>query len=117
LVFLKQQLRMIANTILDIRLQTMNMSDQEALDLMLKQCFQEKEEASGKLRRAKLGATQLPTYYAGWRDWRRLRAHYQRQKGAAFSLAEFHERMLKPGSLPVGVLARLTTGSPLPASN
>ena len=117
LTFLKQQLRMIANTILDIRLQTMNMTDQEALDLMTRQCFQEKEEAEGKLRRAKLSSTQLPTYYAGWRDWRRLRAHYQRQKGAAFSLAEFHERMLKPGSLPVGVLARLTTGSPLPASN
>ena len=107
LIFLKQQLRMIANTILDIRLQTMNLSDREALDLMLKQCFQEKEEAEGKLRRAKLSSTQLPTYYAGWRDWRRLRAEYQRQTGAAFRLAEFHERMLKAGALPVNVLARL----------
>jgi uncharacterized protein (DUF885 family) len=107
LIFLKQQLRMIANTILDIRLQTMNMSDREALELMLKQCFQEKEEAEGKLRRAKLSSTQLPTYYAGWRDWRRLRAQYQQQKGAAFRLAEFHERMLKAGALPVNVLARL----------
>ena len=108
LIFLKQQLRMIANTILDIRLQTMNMSDREALDLMLKQCFQEKEEAEGKLRRAKLSSTQLPTYYSGWRDWRRLRADYQRRKGAAFRLAEFHERMLKAGALPLNVLARLT---------
>jgi uncharacterized protein (DUF885 family) len=108
LIFLKQQLRMIANTILDIRLQTMNMSDREALDLMLKQCFQEKEEAEGKLRRAKLSSTQLPTYYAGWRDWRRLRADYQQRKGAAFQLAEFHERMLKAGALPMNVLARLT---------
>lgn len=116
LTFLKQQLRMIANTILDVRLQTMNMSDTEAMNLMTGQCFQEKEEAAGKLRRAKLSSTQLPTYYAGWRDWRRLRGHYQRQKGAAFRLAEFHERMLKPGALPAGALARLTMGSPLPAS-
>jgi uncharacterized protein (DUF885 family) len=115
LIFLKQQLRMIANTILDIRLQTMNMSDWEALDLMLKQCFQEKEEAEGKLRRAKLSSTQLPTYYAGWRDWRRLRAEYQQRKGAAFRLAEFHERMLKAGALPLNVLARLITGRPLTA--
>jgi uncharacterized protein (DUF885 family) len=116
LTFLKQQLRMIANTILDIRLQTRNMSEEEALSLMRRQCFQEDEEATGKLRRAKLSAAQLPTYYAGWRDWRRLRAHYQKLKGAAFRAAEFHERMLRPGALPVDVLARLTTGSPLPAS-
>jgi uncharacterized protein (DUF885 family) len=111
LVFLKQQLRMIANVILDIRLQTMNMSEPEALDLMKRQCFQESEEAAGKLRRAKLSAVQLPTYYAGWRDWRRLRERYQQRQGAAFRLAEFHERMLRPGALPVNVLARLTTGS------
>jgi uncharacterized protein (DUF885 family) len=117
LTFLKQQLRMIANAILDIRLQTMNMTDQEALDLMLKQCFQEKEEAAGKLRRAKLSATQLPTYYAGWRDWRRLREIYRQKQGAGFRLAEFHERMLKGGALPMDVLARLTTGSPISASN
>lgn len=117
LTFLKQQLRMIANAILDVRLQTMNMSDQEALDLMLKQCFQEKEEAAGKLRRAKLSATQLPTYYAGWRDWWRLREIYRQKQGAGFRLAEFHERMLKGGALPMDVLARLTAGSPISASN
>ena len=48
LTFLKQQLRMLANTILDVRLQTMGMTDQEALDLMVKQCFQETEEATGE---------------------------------------------------------------------
>ena len=46
---LKQQLRMLSNTILDVRLQTMGMTDREALDLMVKQCFQETEEATGKL--------------------------------------------------------------------
>ncbi len=117
LTFLKQQLRMIANTILDVRLQTMKMTDQEALDLMTKQCFQEKEEAEGKLRRAKLSATQLPTYYAGWRDWRRLREAWSQRQGAAFRPAEFHERMLKAGALPIDILMRLTTGSPAPASN
>jgi uncharacterized protein (DUF885 family) len=46
LTFLKQQLRMLANTILDVRLQTMGMTDQEAMDLMVKQGFQETEEAT-----------------------------------------------------------------------
>ncbi|HET8550182.1 MAG TPA: DUF885 domain-containing protein, partial [Bryobacteraceae bacterium] len=56
LTFLKQQLRMIANTILDVRLQMMGMSDREALDLMIRDCFQEREEATAKLRRAKLSS-------------------------------------------------------------
>src|SRR5262249_48027642 len=66
LTFAKHQLRVIANTILDIRLQMLNMPDQEAMDLMEKQTFQEKEEATEKLQRAKLSSCQLPTYFVGY---------------------------------------------------
>lgn len=111
LTFLKQQLRMIANTILDIRLQTLGMTDGQAMDLMLKDAFQENEEAIGKLRRAKLSSTQLPTYYVGWRDWRRVRAGYTKAVGGG--LKEFHERALKAGAVPLPVLSRLLTGSGL----
>lgn len=113
LTFLKQQLRMIANAILDIRLHTLGMTDQEALDLMMKDTFQELEEATAKLRRAKLSSCQLPTYFVGWRDWRRLREHYRRAKGDAFEAAEFHRAALEQGAAPVAVVARLLTGEPL----
>ncbi len=113
LTFLKQQLRMLANTILDVRLQTMGMTDQEALDLMVKQCFQETEEATGKLRRAKLSSCQLPTYYVGWRDWKRVRAQYQQAKGTGFQLSEFHRLALTPGAVPLPALARILTGKAL----
>ena len=69
LTFAKERLRVIANAILDMRLQTLNMSDQDALDLMEKQAFQEPEEATEKLQRAKLSSCQLPTYYSGWNGW------------------------------------------------
>src|SRR5438045_3957645 len=69
LTFLKQELRVLANTIIDVRLHTLNMSDQDALELMQKQTFQETEEATAKLQRAKLSSCQLPTYLAGWRGW------------------------------------------------
>ncbi len=69
LVRLKIWLRAVANTILDIRLQTMNMTDQQALDLMMKDTFQTQAEADGKLVRAKLSSTQLPTYFVGTRQW------------------------------------------------
>jgi uncharacterized protein (DUF885 family) len=59
LTFAKEELRVIANAILDVRLQMLNMTDEEALALMQTQTFQEKEEAVAKLQRAKLssGAT------------------------------------------------------------
>ena len=113
LTFLKHHLRVLANTILDVRLQTKGMTDQEALDLMINDAFQEREEATGKLRRAKLSSTQLPTYYVGFSDWRRLRDRVREAKGAAFSLKEFHESALRAGAVPLPVLSRLLTGKPL----
>jgi uncharacterized protein (DUF885 family) len=113
LTFLKQVLRLLANAILDIRLQTMGMTDQEAMDLMLKQTFQEAEEATAKLQRAKLSSCQLPTYYVGWRDWHRVRGQYKQAKGAGFRLSEFHRLALAPGSIPLPALARILTGKPL----
>jgi len=113
LTFQKEELRVLANAILDIRLQTMGMTDQQALDLMMNDTYQEKEEATAKLRRAKLSSCQLPTYYAGWRDWIRVREHYQKTQGAAYGLAGFHDRALKAGAVPLPVLARLLTGRPM----
>jgi uncharacterized protein (DUF885 family) len=103
----KQLLRVLANTILDVRLQTMGMTDQEALDLMTKNTYQETEEANAKLQRAKLSSCQLPTYYAGYKGWLAVREHYQAKHGAGFKLKEFHESALKQGAVPLPVLDRL----------
>jgi uncharacterized protein (DUF885 family) len=113
LTLLKQELRVDANAILDIRLQTNRMTDQEAMDLMENQTFQEHEEAVGKLQRAKLSSTQLPTYFVGWRDWLRVRELDQKKKANAFSLHDFHDAALKEGAVPLPVLARLLTGTDL----
>ena len=107
LTFYKQLLRVLANTILDIRLQTMNMTDQQALDLMIKDTYQEKEEATAKLQRAQLSSCQLPTYFAGWKGWLEARERYRQKMGAGFSLREFHERALKESAVPLPVLNRL----------
>lgn len=107
LTFLKQQLRMIANTILDIRLQTKNMTDEEAMRLMVEDTFQEKEEASGKLVRAKLSSAQLCTYFAGYQEWTRLRNAVAAKKGAQFQPKDFHERALRNGAVPMRSLAAL----------
>jgi len=107
LTLYKQILRGVANTILDIRLQTMGMTDQQALDLMINGTYQEKEEATAKLQRAQLSSCQLPTYFSGWKGWLAARDQYQQKKGAAFSLRDFHERALKESAVPLPVLSRL----------
>lgn len=107
LSFAKEELRTLANAILDIRLQTLNMTDREAIELMEKQTFQEKEEAVGKLERAKLSSCQLPMYFLGWRGWRRVRDAYQQARGRSYRLAEFNDRALEQGAVPLPVLGKL----------
>lgn len=107
LTLLKQLLRSIANAILDIRLQTMGMTDQQALDLMINDTFQEKEEATAKLQRAQLSSCQLPTYFIGWRGWLDVREQYKKRKGSAFNLTEFHDKALKESAVPLPLLGGL----------
>jgi uncharacterized protein (DUF885 family) len=104
LTFYKQILRVLANTILDIRLQTMAMTDEEALDLMMKATYQEKEEATAKLQRAQLSSCQLPTYFVGWKGWLDVREHYKQLKGSSYTLKEFNERALKESGVPLPAL-------------
>lgn len=113
LTLLKQELRVDANAILDIRLQTNRMTDEQAMELMEKTTFQEHEEAVAKLQRAKLSSAQLPTYFAGWRDWLRVRELAQKTQGSGFSLHDFHDKALREGGVPLPVLARLLTGQDL----
>jgi uncharacterized protein (DUF885 family) len=113
LTLFKQELRVDANAIIDIRIQTGRMTDDEAMDLMEKSTFQEHEEAVGKLQRVKLSSTQLPTYFVGWRDWLRVRELVKQTKGGGFSLHDFHDSALNEGAVPLPVLARLLAGKGL----
>ena len=112
LTFLKQMLRAIANAILDIRLHTKGMTGEEAMALMMTQTFQEREEAAAKWQRAQLSSCQLPTYYTGYREFKRLREALERKPG--FSLKEFHEQALRAGALPMRTLSELLGAAPAP---
>jgi len=107
LMFRKEELRVLANAILDVRLHVLGMTDQQALDLMIKDTFQERPEAEGKLRRAKLSSTQLPTYFVGWQAWRRLRNDAEARGGAGFDLRAYHDEVLSYGAIPMSALRRL----------
>jgi uncharacterized protein (DUF885 family) len=103
----KLRLRLLANAILDVKMQTMGMTDQQAMDLMTQDAFQTRAEAEGKLQRAKLSSTQLPTYYVGIREWLAFRERYQAAAGRNFDMLRFHDAALDEGPLPVPVVEKL----------
>jgi len=107
LVMRKIRLRLLSNTILDIKMQTMVMTDEQAIDLMTKDAFQTQAEADGKLQRAKLSSTQLPTYYVGLREWLEVRTEYQAKAGSSFDMLKFHDLVLDQGPLPVPVIGKI----------
>jgi uncharacterized protein (DUF885 family) len=107
LSLLKWDLRAIGNTILDIRMQTMGMTEQQAMDFMINQTYQEREEAVAKWQRAQLSSCQLDTYYAGYKGWEEVRAHYRQHHPQDFSLKSFHERALNEGAVPLSTLDQL----------
>ncbi len=111
MVMRKIRLRVISNAILDIKMHTMNMTDQEAMDLMIEESFQTQAEADGKLQRVKLSSTQLPTYYVGVREWLALRQKYQAAANKNFNMLKFHDLVLDEGPLPVPVVEKLVMPS------
>jgi uncharacterized protein (DUF885 family) len=108
LTFAKEQLRVIADAILDVRLHTLNLTDQEALNLLQNGAFQEVEEAQAKLQRAKLTSCELPGYFVGAANWLKARGEYQAARGG--SPGDFHDRALKQGAVPMSSLIAVLTG-------
>jgi hypothetical protein len=94
---LKMQARMAINAILDIRVHSMDMTEEEGLRLMTFRGFQEEGEAVGKWRRALLTAGQLPTYFVGYRAVRSI-ADDLRVLHPDWSDRQVHDLMLTRGS-------------------
>ncbi|MFK7906257.1 MAG: DUF885 domain-containing protein, partial [Chitinophagales bacterium] len=65
LMYYKWNLRIVCNTILDYSVHALNMSKEEALDLLTREAFQEQTEAEGKWSRVQLTQVQLCSYFAG----------------------------------------------------
>ena len=103
---LKMRLRMIINTILDVRVHCAGLPEAEAMALMTGRGFQEEGEAAGKWRRALLTSAQLSTYYVGYTEVRdlaaRLRAHRPE-----WSERQRHDELLAHGSPAVRHLSSL----------
>jgi len=104
---LKFYMRAVLNAILDYRMHCSEMSDEDALTLLVDRGFQTSGEAIGKIQRAKQSSCQLSTYFVGRTAFYRLRQNVQRARGSAFELGPYHEEVLLKGTLPVKYLSEL----------
>jgi uncharacterized protein (DUF885 family) len=101
---LKFQQRAVLNAIIDVGLHAQDMSEEDALRLLLEEGFQTRKVAEEKLKRAQVTSVQLATYFVGWQQITRLREEQRAARGAEFSLPEFHDSLLSHGTPPVPYL-------------
>lgn len=104
---LKFYLRAVANAILDHRMHCDGMTDDEAMDLLVRRCFQSEGEARLKVIRAQQSSVQLSTYFVGRMAHYRLRQAVERELGDRFNLAAYHAAVLAPGAVPLKDLPTL----------
>jgi uncharacterized protein (DUF885 family) len=104
---LKMRLRVICNAILDQSIHTANMTEQQALDLMMKEGFQQEGEAVAKWKRARLSSTQLSTYFIGATEHLELRERARAKAGASFDLRKYNDTVLSFGSPPAKYVREL----------
>jgi uncharacterized protein (DUF885 family) len=96
---LKMQLRMTINAVLDVRVHSRGMTEEEAMRLMQVRGHQEEGEAVGKWRRALLTSTQLSTYYVGYLGIRDVVGDV-RAAHPSWTDRELHDAVLAHGSPP-----------------
>lgn len=101
LMYYKWNLRSTCNTILDYSVHTKNMDQKEAMDLLVKEAFQQTAEAEGKWKRASVSQVQLCCYFTGYTEIYDFRQGLKNKMQDKFNLKAFHEQFLSYGSAPV----------------
>ena len=104
---LKMRLRAICNAVLDQSIHAGNMNEKEAMDLMMKEGYQQEGEAVAKWKRARLTSAQLSTYFVGATEHLDLRAAEQRKLGKDFNLKKYNDQVVSYGSPPVKYVREL----------
>jgi uncharacterized protein (DUF885 family) len=107
LMYYKWNMRSTCNTILDYSVHTMEMTKEQALDLLTRQAFQQKTEAENKWRRVSVTQVQLCCYFTGYTEIYDFREELKKQMGDKFDLKTFHEKFLSYGSAPVKYIREL----------
>jgi hypothetical protein len=90
--------------VLDVGLHTRGMPFAEAVDLLVNRVHFDRRHAELEVRRYCAYPAYQLCYAVGRRELKALRDAYQRARGSAFSLRQFHEDTLRYGGLPVSLI-------------
>ena len=104
---LKMRLRVICNAILDQSIHAGNMTEQQAMDLMMKEGFQQEGEAVAKWKRARLTSAQLSTYFVGASEHLDLREKANAKAVASFYQKKYNDQVMSYGSPAVKYVREL----------
>lgn len=113
LVQLKFYLRATANAILDQGVHVDNWTREQAMDLMVRQTFQQEREADGKWKRVQLTSAQLPTYFVGVQEHFDTRKAVEAKLGDKFNLKAYNDQILSYGAPPVRFARELMLDQPI----
>ena len=113
LMQLKFYARAVANAILDQGVHVDGWSKEQAMDLMVKQTFQQEREAEGKWVRAQLSSGQLATYFVGAQEQFDTRKAMQAKLGDKFDLKAYHDQVLSYGAPPTRFVRELMLDLPI----
>jgi uncharacterized protein (DUF885 family) len=108
LVWWKYKLEQLASAMLDIKLHTGDMSEDDAETMLERQVFMETGAIAGTLRRIQLAPTDATLAYVGARQWQLIRRSYQ-EATQDFSPQSFHGKALRAGAMPGDEVVYITT--------
>jgi uncharacterized protein (DUF885 family) len=94
----------------DVNLHTGHWSFEQAVDYFMRAGGLDRESATGEAAGAAADPTQKMTYITGKFEILRLLGQYRDRKGAEFQLKQFHDDLLRNGSLPLSVEAWILLG-------
>ena len=107
LIWMKWNLRAVANTIIDYQIQTGDLTKEQMVTLLTREAFQSEAEATDKWRRATLTQVQLVSYFCGYSEITALRDEEKARLGEKFNLRDFNNKFLSYGSAPVRYIREL----------
>lgn len=101
LTHLKKQLENIARTVVDIRVNTQDMSRAQVLRFVRDEALQDEQFAANMWTRAITSSPQLTFYYLGDREVQGFYDEVRAARGPAFNLKAFVDGMMEMGPVPV----------------
>jgi uncharacterized protein (DUF885 family) len=102
-----------ARYIAGIQMHTGKMTFDQAVDFFQKEGYQPRPIAEKESKRGTSDPTYL-VYTLGKLELLKLREDYKKQKGAQFTLQEFHDSFMKQGTAPIKIVRRALLGNDSP---